>query len=506
MSEARNTLRFIDGEVSRELSGFDPTLTILDWLRLGERRMGTKEGCAEGDCGACTVVVGRLVGRRVEYRAINACIAPLASLDGRRLITVEHIKAGGNLHPVQQAMVERHGSQCGFCTPGIVMSLFALWLNESEANEERIEDALAGNLCRCTGYVPIIAAAREMFERGRAAKEAWTARSTDIAERLALLQDERRLEIVKGSRRFVAPASLDDFAKFYARHPDATILAGATDVGLWITKEMRLLDTVLHPGRITALEAVVEEEHAFVFGAMTSFADAAKPLGQMHPHLGELFRRFGGEQIRNAGTLGGNVANGSPIGDLPPALIALGATVTLRREDRRRELPLEKFFIAYRRQDRHPGEFVESVRVPKLGATSLFHASKVSKRFDEDISAVCAAFRLTLDAKGHVTEARLAYGGMAATPKRAPLAEGSLVGKAWNELSAEEAALALERDFEPIDDWRASARYRMRCAQNLLQRFAVESCEAETQTRVAGPLARHHVRSAGAEASFSGGL
>ncbi|MBV8963778.1 MAG: xanthine dehydrogenase small subunit [Hyphomicrobiales bacterium] len=490
MSEARTSLRFIDGEVSRELSGFDPTLTILDWLRLDERRMGTKEGCAEGDCGACTVVVGRFVGTQVRYRAINACIAPLASLDGRRLITIEHLKAGGSLHPVQQAMVDRHGSQCGFCTPGIVMSLFALWLNENEASEERIEDALAGNLCRCTGYQPIIAAGRQMFEKGAAAKKAWIAQAAAMAERIGQLQDDRRLEIRKGTRRFIAPASIEDFAKVYASHPDATILAGATDVGLWITKDMRLLDTVIHPGRIAALEGVAEKEEALVFGAMTNLADAENALSRIHPHLAELLRRFGGEQIRNVGTVGGNIANGSPIGDLPPALIALGATVTLRSQEKRRELPLEKFFIAYKRQDRHPGEFVESVRVRKLGAASLFHASKVSKRFDEDISAVCGAFRLERDAKGRINEARLAFGGMAAVPKRASRAERALVGQEWNEEAAERAAVALEKDFAPLDDWRASARYRMRCAQNLLLRFAIETSEAETETRIAGPLAR----------------
>ncbi len=506
MSETRDTLRFIDGEALRELSGFDPTLTILDWLRLDERRIGTKEGCAEGDCGACTVVVGRLAEAQVQYRAINACIAPLASLDGRRLITVEHLKACGTLHPVQQAMVDRHGSQCGFCTPGIVMSLFALWLAEKDASEERIEDALAGNLCRCTGYQPIVAAGRDMFAKGARAKEAWRAHSVEMAERLARLQDDRRLEIVKANRRFIAPSSLDDFADVYARHRDATILAGATDVGLWITKDMRVLDTVVHPGRVAALEGVVEEDEAVVFGAMTSLSDAGKSLGHMHPHLAELLRRFGGEQIRNAGTLGGNVANGSPIGDLPPALIALGASVTLRQRDKRRELPLEKFFLAYKRQDRRPGEFVENVRVSKLGDASLFHVSKVSKRFDEDISAVCGAFRLERDGDGRIVEARLAFGGMAATPKRASQAEAAVLGRQWNEAAADQAAAALERDFEPLDDWRASARYRMRCAQNLLRRFAIETCAPRTETRIAGSLARPHVNGAPVETATSRGL
>jgi xanthine dehydrogenase small subunit len=490
VTKPRDTLHFLFGDELRELKGFDPTLTILDWLRVDERKPGTKEGCAEGDCGACTVVVGRLAGKTLRYRAVNACIAPLACLDGRHLMAIEHLKQGAILHPVQQAMVEHHGSQCGFCTPGIVMSLFALWLNEEDAGEARIEDALAGNLCRCTGYQPIVAAGRAMFRMGAEAKAAWRAGAAAIAKRLSALRDDLDLEIAKDGRRFIAPASLDQFARTYARHPDATIIAGATDAGLWLTKEMRVLDMVIHPGRIAALEGIENKRGALRIGAMTSLFDAAEALGRLHPHLRELMRRFGGEQIRNAGTVGGNIANGSPIGDLPPALIALGATLVLRRGAKRRELPLEDFFLAYREQDRRAGEFVEAVQVPKLSSSALFHASKISKRFDEDISAVCGAFRLMLGKGGRVVEARLAYGGMAGIPKRASQSEASLLGKPWGEEAAEHAATALERDFQPLDDWRASARYRMLCAQNLLRRFAIESGEAEVETRVAGELSR----------------
>ena len=489
MSAVRTSLRFICGDEDRELSGFDPALTILDWLRLDERRMGTKEGCAEGDCGACTVVVGRLTAGHVVYRAIDACITPLATLDGQRLLTVEHLKQGAALHPVQQAMVDRHGSQCGFCTPGIVMSLFALWAENDAASEERIEDALAGNLCRCTGYQPIIAAGSDMFRLGTAAKAAWQAGQASMAQRLAALRDGRTLEIAKDGRSFVAPADLDSFAELYATHPDATIVAGATDAGLWVTKEMRILERVLHPGRIAALSGIEDRSDELTIGAMTSLTEAADPLGAIHPQLRELLRRFGGEQVRNAGTVGGNIANGSPIGDLPPALIALGATLRLRRGSERRELPLEAFFIAYKRQDRRPGEFVEAVLVPKLAAGSLFHASKISKRFDEDISALCGAFLLSLDAGGRIAAARLAYGGMAGTPKRAAHAEKALIGEIWNEAAAERAGAALEQDFQPLDDWRASSRYRMLCAKNLLRRFALESAEPELETRVAGGLA-----------------
>jgi xanthine dehydrogenase small subunit len=493
MTKPRTTLRFLFGEELRELSGFDPTLTILDWLRLQERKLGTKEGCAEGDCGACTVVVGWLAKGKLVHRAINACIAPLASLDGRQLVVIEHLKRNGELHPVQQAMVQYHGSQCGFCTPGIVMSLYALWLNEDDASEARIEDALAGNLCRCTGYQPILAAARAMFALGEDAKAEWRNRKAAIAKRLVALQDERTLEISQGDRRFIAPASLPTLAKAYRQNPAATIIAGATDAGLWLTKEMRIIDTVIHPGRVAALDGIEKHNGELVIGAMTSLYDAAQALGRLHPHLSELLRRFGGEQIRNAGTVGGNIANGSPIGDLPPVLIALGATLVLRRDTKQRELPLEKFFLGYKKQDRRPFEFVEGIRVPKLAPSSRFHVSKISKRFDEDISAVCGAFRLDLDKRGRIREARLAFGGMAATPKRATATEDALLGNAWNQEAADRAAPFLERDFQPLDDWRASARYRMLCAQNLLRRFAIESSSKEIETRVAGELSQAHV-------------
>jgi xanthine dehydrogenase small subunit len=501
MTKPRSTLRFLFGEELRELSAIDPTLTILDWLRLEERKLGTKEGCAEGDCGACTVVVGRFVHGKLVHRAINACIAPLASLDGRHLVVIEHVKCGAALHPVQHAMVEMHGSQCGFCTPGIVMSLYALWLNEEDASEARIEDALAGNLCRCTGYQPIIAAGRAMFQMGKAAKAEWRKHRAAIAKRLAELHDERTLEMAQGERRFIAPASLAGLAKAVKLNPDATIIAGATDAGLWLTKEMRILDTVIYPGRVAELEGIEKRDGEIVIGAMTSLYDAAEALGRLHPHLRELLRRFGGEQIRNAGTVGGNIANGSPIGDLPPALIALGASLVLRRGAKLRELPLENFFLAYKKQDRRQGEFVEAVRIPSLPRSARFHASKVSKRFDEDISAVCGAFRLDLDRTGRIIEARLAYGGMAATPKRATETEGALIGKVWNEKAAEWAAPALEIDFRPLDDWRASARYRMLCAQNLLRRFAIECGDPKIETRIAGALSRAHLeRDAGGRA------
>jgi len=522
----RKTLRFLLGDEPVEIDACDPTLTVLDWLRLERRMTGSKEGCAEGDCGACTVVVGRLDQGRLRYESINACIRFLPTLDGCQLLTVEHLKSeDGGLHPVQQAMVDCHGSQCGFCTPGFVMSLLALRLNEAEPSIGRIEDALAGNLCRCTGYEPIIAAGQRMDEIAPREADPIMQRREATAAKLAALRDRETLALEGQGRRFYAPATRSALAELNAAHPQATLVAGATDVGLWVTKAMKRLDPVIYLGRIEALRTISDEGDHLRFGAMATHADVRSALAGLSPQLDELMRRFGGEQVRNAGTIGGNIANGSPIGDLPPALIALDATLVLvssphPEEPRsgvskdvpansgasfetraspapqdegsekliRRAIPLESFFIEYRKQDRRPGEFVEAVLVPKLPDGALFHVSKVSKRFDEDISAVCGAFRLRL-ADGIVSEARLAYGGMAGIPKRAMAAEAALVGQPWGEAAVAAAIAALPRDFTPLDDMRASAQYRLRIAGNLLHRFLIETSEPQTQTRVAGLLA-----------------
>lgn len=490
----RERLRFLLGDRLVELDRCDPTLTVLDWLRLDQRMTGTKEGCAEGDCGACTVVVGRLDRGKLRYEAINACIRFLPTLDGCQLLTVEHLKgADGALHPVQQAMVECHGSQCGFCTPGFVMSLLALRLNEAEPGIGRIEDALAGNLCRCTGYEPIIAAGRRMDEIAPREADRFLLERETIAARLAALNDAETLALQGEEGRFYAPATVEALAGLVAAHPQATLVAGATDVGLWVTKAMKRLDPVIYLGRIEALRAITDEGDHLRLGAMASHIDVRTALAGLSPQLDELMRRFGGEQVRNAGTIGGNIANGSPIGDLPPALIALDATLVLARRTamgiERRSTPLESFFIEYRKQDRRPSEFVEVVLVPKLADGVLFHVSKVSKRFDEDISAVCGAFRLTLGGDGRISEARLAYGGMAGIPKRAAAAEAALIGRPWNEEAVVAAIAALAQDFTPLDDMRASAHYRLKIAGNLLRRFLIETTQAETQTRVGGLLA-----------------
>ena len=488
----RSKVRFLLGQELVELDRVDPTQTVLDWLRLERRRTGTKEGCNEGDCGACTVVLARPRDGRLEYRAVNACIQFTATLDGCQLLTVEDLKQpDGSLHPVQQAMVDCHGSQCGFCTPGFVMSMFALTRSCDRAPDEAaIDDALAGNLCRCTGYAPIVRAAQQACASAPRA-DAIEAAAAETLSRLQALQDDATLEVGDGERRFIAPATVDALAELLLAEPAATIVAGSTDVGLWVTKQMRRLDPVVYIGRVRELQTIVETADAVVIGAGVSHSDAMTALAPHYPDLGEMWRRFASVQIRNAGTVGGNIANGSPIGDGNPSLIAAGATLELRRGAERRSLPLEDFFIAYGKQDRRPGEFVAGITVPKPAPGTRFRAYKISKRFDQDISAVMAAFRLKVEG-GTVTDVCLAFGGMAATPRRAAHAEAAILGQAWSESTVAAAVTALGEDFQPITDMRASAAYRLAVARNLLRRLHVETTST-AETRLVGDRSLAHV-------------
>jgi xanthine dehydrogenase small subunit len=459
-------IRFLlDGEV-RELTDIDPTLTVLNLLRYDLRRTGTKEGCAEGDCGACTVVLGELVDGAVRFRAVNACILFAPMLDGRALFTVESLKRDGALHPVQQAMVDNHASQCGFCTPGFVMSLYAHQREGAATDSQALKDALAGNLCRCTGYGPILAAGQAMGADPDSA-DALTAA-------LKAIQPTEGLEVAHKGRRFLAPRTLDTFAAAVEAIPDATILAGGTDVGLWVTKLHRDLPTVISINEVAELRRVEDLGDAVRIGAGVRYAEAHEILGDIHAEFGELLRRLGGLQVRNLGTICGNIANGSPIGDMPPALIAAGATLVMRKGHAIRTLPLEDYFLAYGKQDRRPGEFVEAVIVPRIAKDWVFRLYKLSKRFDQDISAVCAGVSVGVK-DGRVTDARIAFGGMAATPKRADGCEAALTGRPWTEATVRAAADALAQDFQPIGDMRASATYRLQTAKNLLLKAFIET-------------------------------
>jgi xanthine dehydrogenase small subunit len=482
--DACRDIRFLLGDEPRRLAGISPTLTVLEYLRRHERLTGTKEGCAEGDCGACTVVIAeRAAEGRLCYRPVNACIQFVPSLHGRQLLTVEHLgRPDGGLHPVQQALVDQHGSQCGFCTPGFVMSLYAAWRTRAVTDRAGLKDWLAGNLCRCTGYGPILAAGEQALS---APLPDLSEEERRTADALSALEEGRTLAVEHEGQQWLTPRSADELAAIYAEHPDAVLVAGATDVGLWVTKQHRRLETLIDVSRVAELQRTEERDGEVVLGAAVPLAEAGAALARLHPDLGELSRRFASPPIRMAGTIGGNIANGSPIGDWPPALIALGATLILRQGEARRSLPLEAFFLAYGRQDRARGEFVEAVRVPRLGKASRFVCYKLSKRFDQDISAVMVAIHLRLDG-ARVSAARIAYGGLAAVPKRARAAEAALAGAEWSEATIESARSALEQDFQPMTDMRAGAAYRMLAAKNLLRRFWLENgAQERPKTRVA---------------------
>ena len=475
----RSSISFVlDGRVI-ELEDVDPTRTVLQYLREDLRRKGTKEGCAEGDCGACTVVVAEVNrgGDDLSLKAINSCIQFLPTLDGKELITVESLApAGADLHPVQRAMVEQHGSQCGFYTPGFVMSLFALYKSSAHPSRQEIDDALAGNLCRCTGYRPIIAAAQAMYDGGQSDSD-WLQqpfgvqkKPTDRIARLKALSRPAGLEIEHDGRRFFAPNDLETLAAIVEHNPGATILAGGTDVGLWVTKQHRDLETVIYTGRVAALlELSLSSTHIEVGGAVT-LTDVMPVIIDHYPGLEELLRRFASPPIRNAGTLGGNIANGSPIGDTMAALMVIGASLVLQRGATTRELPLDQFYHDYQVNDLAPGEFLRRIRIPLPDSAAIVRSQKWSKRFDQDISAVCTAYCLKLDGD-IVEEFRMACGGLAPVIKRAVKCETELLGKPWDEASIERACKALGADFTPISDARASADIRLHAARNLLRRF-----------------------------------
>ncbi len=470
-------VRFLYRGVVHEVADAPPTQTILQHLREDLHCSGTKEGCAEGDCGACMVVLGQLQDGKLELKTVNSCIQLMPTLDGKALFSVEDLQqADGSLHPVQQAMVECHGSQCGFCTPGFVMSLWGLYLEQGvdqggkQPQRRAIDDALSGNLCRCTGYRPIIDAAKRMGQLPPVELD-----RTALALQLKQLQRDTMSTYSAHGQQFHSPRTIEELVQVRAAHPQACLLAGATDVGLWVTKQLRELGNIIYLGQVAALKNVLEVDGMLDIGAAVTLNDAYAALCRHYPsELSDMWQRFASLPIRNVGTLGGNVANGSPIGDSMPWLIALGADIVLRGSAGRRVMPLDQFYLDYQKNALQPGEFVEAVRVPLPRAGVQFRTYKLAKRYDQDISAVCAGFAFTLD-HGTIKTARIAYGGMAAIPKRATLTEQRLLGQPWSEATLSAAMAAMERDYAPLSDMRASGAYRMKAAQNLLRRFWFET-------------------------------
>lgn len=504
----RTELTFLLNGARVDVGSIHPTTTLLAWLRRAQRLQGTKEGCGEGDCGACTVVVGERRNGAVHYRPLNACIAFLPLLDGVAIRTVEGLTGpDGTLHPVQSALIACHGSQCGFCTPGFVMALAAVYLNvtgghRAKPNRTEINDLLSGNLCRCTGYGPIIDAAERMFDVERPAWDVLRAQAE--ANQLATFPTEGAMvelpSVMIAPNGSTAPpgasvcawlpSTLDELTAIAEAYPEATVVSGATDVGLWVTKQHRNISQIIVTRRVQGFDDIrhvsVDGTKLLRISAGATYAGAAAELGAWSPNLGELIRRIGGPQVRASGTIGGNIANGSPIGDMAPALMALGATVHLRLGARARSLSLDAFFIDYGKQDRQPGEIVIAVDVPEPSTHARIY--KVSKRFDDDISAVCGAFNLTID-RGIVTAVRLAFGGMDKTPKRALLTEQALLNRPFDRSTVAAAQQAMLQDFTPRTDMRATADYRTMVAQNLLDRLLIEWQAPDEKCALVGPRA-----------------
>lgn len=444
--------------------------TVLQYLRRDAGRCGTKEGCASGDCGACTVVLAEPQGDALSYRTVNACLTFMPAVHGKQLITVEDLKHRGELHHVQQAMVDNHASQCGFCTPGFVMSLFALEKQQQTFSVAQTQHALSGNLCRCTGYRPIMDAAKAICDAPQPDQ-------FDADSGLTL----EKLRAISASGE---PVSIDELAERYLAQPDARLVAGGTDLALEVTQRYQRLPELISLSHIPGLKVITLTGQAIYIGAAAPLSNCMPVLHDEFPEFGELLERFASQQIRNQGTFGGNIANGSPIGDGGPVLLALGASLLLRRGAEQRELPLDKFFLGYRITALQPGEFIEQIRIPRnTSAARQLRIYKVSKRLEDDISAVCAALHIEVQ-NGVVIHARLAFGGMAEVAKRAISCEAQLLGQPWQTATIERACQALELDFTPISDFRASREYRMQVAKNLLRRCHIEMTSPETLMRV----------------------
>jgi len=480
----RKAIEFLFNGERRQLADFDPNMTVLRYIREVERAMGSKEGCAEGDCGACTAVVAERHDGALHYRAVNSCIQLLGTLDGKALLTVESLKDNEQLHRAQEAMVAEHGSQCGFCTPGFVMSIFAGMQEEIQPNRQAIDELLAGNLCRCTGYTPIINAAKAALESG--ADDRWAARGYELLQKLEELASNEGARVGAEGDQFVIPHSLSELADYLVEHPEAALVAGGTDLGVHITKNHKKYESLVYLGCVPELKRIDVSPQGVRLGAAVTYDAAREPLSQLSSSIGRLIARIGAVQVRNLGTIGGNIGNGSPIGDMPPALIAAGAQLTLRRGAQTRTIALEDYFISYGKQDLKPGEFIESIWIPRPAASAVLKVYKISKRIEQDISAVCGAFHFGFDrvaGQPTIAQARICFGGMAGTPLRALACEQFLVGRAFTEDTVAKAREILESTYKPLSDARASAAYRNRIAGNLLYKYFLE-CQTSAELSV----------------------
>ena len=472
-------IKFLLNQSETSIDQIDPNTSVLDYLRDNLNRTGTKEGCASGDCGACTVVIAEAEENKLVYRSANACITNIGSLHGKQLITVEDLKTNNQLHAVQQAMVDCHGSQCGFCTPGFIMSMFALRKNNATSDPHKTIESLGGNLCRCTGYKPIIEAANQSFESP--CDDQFSAQHDNDVEQLKRInQQYPSAHLIHLDKQFFSPSTADELAKLLLEYPKARLLAGGTDLCLEFTQFLRDAQILIHTGRVKDLATVELNDQSLVLGAAVTYSHAADQLIALYPDLKELIERLGSLQVRNQATIAGNIGNASPIGDMPPVLIALGAELVLRKGDERRTISIEDYFIKYKVTSLQTSEFIERIIIPRPDPLADFKAYKISKRLEDDISATCGAFSIKID-KGVVSAIKIAFGGMAEIPKRAKHCEQALLNQPWNSQSIERAMFELKKDFAPISDFRASADYRLDVSKNMLRRLYLE-LESDCQT------------------------
>ncbi|AAZ28546.1 xanthine dehydrogenase small subunit [Colwellia psychrerythraea] len=473
-----NTIKFLLNNELVKIENLDPNTTVLQYLREERFKSGTKEGCASGDCGACTVVLAELDPKKTGqliYKSINSCITFVGNLHGKQLITVEDLKEGAQLHHAQQTIVDNHGSQCGFCTPGFVMSSFALHKQNNTPNRAEVLEALAGNLCRCTGYRSIIEAAITSSES--AAEDSFAKHYQATVTALTALKKLSAPALTGNSHNYIAPKNIDELATELTNEPKSTLVAGGTDLALSVTQNLATIDKLVYVGNVAELTTIEETETEIIIGSALPYSEFIDTLHHYYPDLGEMIERIGSKQVRNTGTLGGNVGNASPIGDMPPALIALGATMTLHVQGQERTILVEDYFVDYKKTVLKPSEFIKSIQIPKPTAGQTLKLYKISKRIDDDISAVLAAFFIEQEVDGNgqkITNVRLAFGGMAAIPKRAPATEAILLGNSLTKALVAQAKEALTTDFQPMSDVRASDKYRMTVAQNLIEKCYLE--------------------------------
>lgn len=496
MMKTKNTVRFLYNHSVVSLENTDPNLTVLQYLRETLDKPGTKEGCASGDCGACTVVVAELEKSsksenkmQLQYYSINACITFIGHLHGKQLITVEDLKEEDKLHYAQQTLVDNHGTQCGFCTPGFVMSSFALHKHNKTPTRAQVLEALAGNLCRCTGYRTIIEAV--ISSSVGVDEDSFAKNYQATVATLQALQEFPAPILTGNTHHYVAPKNIDELAYELKNEPNSILVAGGTDLALSVTQHLEAIDNLVYLGAVKELTQIDESEEAIIIGSALPYSKFIDTLHQYYQDLGSMIERIGSKQIRNSGTLGGNIGNASPIGDMPPALIALGATMTLHCDGVERTILVEDFFVDYKKTVLQQAEFIKSIQIPKPKKNQILKLYKISKRIDDDISSVLAAFFIETtpsvvqaNTEKMITKVRFAFGGMAATPKRAFNTESVLLGKNLTKKSVAAAKKALEKDFQPMSDVRASDRYRMKVAQNLIEKCFIELQNNIIETRV----------------------